>query len=254
MNINTINWIKKIKANFNSAASKYSNYSFIQKHFCKKLIFSLKKLDIPPGNWFDLGCGAGFLADQIEREFPEQNVIRVDFSQNMLLNNKEESKTILWDLNLGLPPCAEGASLLVSNFCLHWLEEPEKKLKNYYDQLAKGGFLIVSFPTKNCFPEWIKTCTKNNIEYSGLDFPDEFIFKDTLNESVIFSSNNYTYKENFPNIYYLFRNIIDTGAQSSKSKRKTVKEFRKLQKYWPKDENGQVSLTWEINILIVKKP
>ena len=55
-----------IKNNFNNAALDYSHYSIIQKYFSKRIVHQLKKLEIPEGDWYDLGSGTVFLADQIE--------------------------------------------------------------------------------------------------------------------------------------------------------------------------------------------
>ena len=253
MKMNKESWLNQIKVNFDSAASNYSRVSSIQKHFSEKIVISLKNLLIPRGKWFDLGSGTGFLADQIEEEFPNQIVNRIDFSEKMLLMHKANKSTILWDLNLGLPQSTKGCSLLVSNFCLHWLNDPCESIKIFYSNLMKGGFLIISYPTNKCFPEWKETCKKCNIEFSGLGLPDSAFTQNSLNGYEIISSKNYNYIENFSNIYKLFRNIIDMGAHSTKSKRKTVNELKTLQKFWPKDTNNRVNLTWEINILIVKK-
>ena len=76
----------------------------------------------------------------------------------MLLENKLSSKKILWDLNNDLPPEINNCSLLTSNFCIHWLNNPEKIIKNWFSKLIPGGFLIISYPTKDCFPEWKDTC------------------------------------------------------------------------------------------------
>ena len=46
---------------------------------------------------------------------------------------------------------------------------------------------------------------------------------------------------------------MNVGAQSTKSKSKTVYELREMQKFWPKNESNSVNLTWEINIQILKK-
>ena len=91
-------WVNEIKNNFNNAARKYSNYSFIQKYFANKLISIIEKLEPPKGKWLDLGSGTGFLADLIENKLISNEVIRIDFSSKMLFENKKDSKTILWDL------------------------------------------------------------------------------------------------------------------------------------------------------------
>jgi len=45
----------------------------------------------------------------------------------------------------------------------------------------------------------------------------------------------------------------NVGAQSTNCKRKTVKELKKIQKFWPKNYNNTVNLSWQIEIQIIKK-
>jgi len=241
-----------IKKNFNNAALDYSHYSLIQKYFSKRIVHKLKKLEIPEGDWYDLGSGPGFLADQIE-EFSKKKVTRIDFSKQMLLKNKNKSKKLLLDLNNNLPLSNKKISLFVSNFCLHWLDEPKLKVKHWFDLLIPGGYLIVSFPTNKCFPEWRLTCKKKNIEYSGINFLKTKDLADIFFKNEIITLDVISYKEEFDNIFDLFRNIINMGAQYTPRKRKTVKELRLMQNYWPRIKNKKVALTWEIGILILKK-
>ena len=247
------NWHETVKNNFNNAAANYLGYSNIQRHFAKKIVSLLKKQNIQKGEWIDLGSGTGLLADELEKEFSKTKVTRIDFSKKMLLQNKECSKKILWDLNNLLPKSIIDCPLITSNFCIHWLDNPEKILKDWFSKLRSSGYLIISYPTKNSFPEWKKTCKETNIVYSGLDLPlSKDIFKN-FNSDEIFFSDKYTYVENFPDVYKLFRSIVNVGAQSSKFKRKKVHELRKMQKFWPKTESYSVNLTWEIDIQILKK-
>jgi len=241
-----------IKKNFNNAALYYSHYSSIQKYFSKRIVHKLKKLEIPTGDWYDLGSGTGFLADQIE-EFSNKKVTRIDFSAEMLFKNKDKSKKLLWDLNKNLPLSNKQISLFVSNFCLHWLDKPKLKLKHWFDLLIPGGYLIVSVPTNKCFPEWKLTCKKKNIEYSGINFLKTKELADIFLKNQLINLDVVSYKEEFDNIFDLFRNIINMGAQYTPRKRKTVKELRLMQNYWPRNENKKVALTWEIGILILKK-
>ena len=131
--------------------------------------------------------------------------------------------------------------------------EKTKIIRDWFIKLKSGGYLIISYPTKNSFPEWKQTCEETNIEYSGLTFPlSEDIIKSFKSDEIFFSKK-YLYIENFPDIYKLFRSIVNVGAQSSKCQRKKVHELRKIQRYWPKKETNSVNLTWEINIQILKK-
>ena len=155
----------------------------------------------------------------------------------MLLQNKKSSKRILWDLNNCLPSSINNCPLMTSNFCIHWLDNPEKILKDWFSKLSAGGYLIVSYPNKNSFPEWKKTCKETNIEYSGLNLPISKDIIKNFNSNEIFFSDKYLYVENFPDVYKLFRSIVNVGAQSTKCKRKKVYELKKMQKFWPKKQN-----------------
>jgi len=246
-------WNETIKNNFNNAAENYLGYSNIQRHFAEKIVCFLKRLNIQKGESIDLGSGTGLLADQIEKEFPNTKITRIDFSKKMLLQNKKSSKRILWDLNNGLPPTIKNCPLMTSNFCIHWLNNPEKIIKDWFNKLRSGGYLIISYPTINSFPEWKQTCKATNIEYSGLTFPISKDIINSFNSDEIVISNKYSYVENFPDIYKLFRSMVNVGAQSTMRKRKKVYELKEMQKFWPKKETNLVNLTWEINIQILKK-
>ena len=246
-------WNKKINNNFNNAAQSYSNYSLVQKYFANKLVHIIKELEPQIGKWFDLGAGTGYLADLLEKNFMNIKVKRIDFSPNMLKENKKNSQTILWDLNDDLPPSINNASLIISSFCFHWLNEPEKKLRKWYERLLPGGLLIVLFPNNKSFPEWKDTCKRNDIEYSGIALPCTNSLQRFVKENEIFLIKEFNYRETFPNIYKLFKSITNVGAQTTQKRRKTVSELKLMQEKWPKDQDAKVNLTWAISILILKK-
>ena len=246
-------WNKKINNNFNNAAHSYSNYSLVQKYFANKLVHIIKEIEPQIGKWFDLGAGTGYLADLLEKNFMNINVKRIDFSPNMLKENKKNSQTILWDLNDDLPPSINNVSLIISSFCFHWLNEPEKKLRKWYERLLPGGLLIVLFPNNESFPEWKDTCKRNDIEYSGIALPCTNSLQRFVKENEIFLIKEFNYRETFPNIYKLFKSITNVGAQTTQKRRKTVSELKLMQEKWPKDQDAKVNLTWAISILILKK-
>ena len=77
--------------------------------------------------------------------------------------------------------------------------------------------------------------------------------KKVVKENEIFQIKKFIYKESFPNIYKLFKSIINVGAHTSHSRRKTVSELKSMQNKWPKDQYEKVNLTWSISVLILKK-
>ena len=246
-------WNKMVKNNFNNAANSYSNYSLVQKHFANKLVNIIKDLEPQIGKWFDLGAGTGYLSDLLENNFMHTNITRIDFSKNMLLKNKKNSQTILWDLNIDLPSYVNNSNLIISSFCFHWLNEPEEKLRKWYERLDPGGLLIVLFPNNESFPEWKVACKKSNTKYSGITLPCTNTLKSFVKESELFLIKEFSYKQTFPNIYKLFKSITNVGAHSTHSERRTIAELKLMQEKWPKDKNKKVNLTWSISILILKK-
>ena len=121
----------------------------------------------------------------------------------MLLQNKSSSEKILWDLNNDLPSTIKKCSLITSNFCIHWLNDPEKIVKNWFTNLISGGYLIIAYPTKNCFPEWKETCKKIDTKYSGLSFINDEKLSRNFKPNEIYFSKKFVYLENFPDIYKL---------------------------------------------------
>ena len=102
-------------------------------------------------------------------------------------------------------------SLTTSNFCIHWLNNPERIIRDWFSKLRSGGYLIISYPTINSFPEWKQTCKQTNIEYSGLSFShSKDIVKRFKSNEIVFKK--YFYEENFPDIYKLFRSIVNVGV------------------------------------------
>ena len=59
---------------------------------------------------------------------------------------------------------------MTSNFCIQLVRQSGKIIKDWFSKLRSGGYLIISYPTRNSFSRMEKTCKETNIEYSGLRF------------------------------------------------------------------------------------
>ena len=251
----TDSWSKDVISNFESAAPKYNQNANIQRECALELAQQCSKLSIPNGLWADLGAGTGLLADEIERFYPNQHIVRVDGSQKMLLENKKGSKSLLWDLNKGLPEWAIKPSFLCSSFVLHWLNFPYIKLNEWIESLSSKGLLALAVPISESFHEW-KIAAQNSGElFTGLSLPSHELLIDNLtnNSEIQYQEiRSFTYAEE--NVFSLLKPIIKIGAHSKEKRNLTISGWRKLIEAWPQDKGDRLlKLSWQILILLIRK-
>tara|TARA_B100000700_G_C15043828_1_gene856785 strand:+ start:2569 stop:3321 length:753 start_codon:yes stop_codon:yes gene_type:complete len=244
---------KRIIKNFDSAAKSYNQHAEIQKFFAIKLAMICTKKEIKHGKWIDLGAGTGILADTLEDIYPTQKVERLDSSKRMLLLNKNQSSKFYWDLNKGLPNCIRNYSLITSNFSLQWLSHPSQRLKEWFEALSSGGILAASIPIKGSFPEWEKASEISNTPYTAINLPESKKLIKAFNSSNIIHNEIYRYKQKSENPLLILKNISKVGAHSSMKKKMTISQLKNLKQSWFYNKQNIRELTWEIQILIIKK-
>ena len=247
------NWQKLVLRNFDAAAPRYNNNAELQKKIAWELANLCSKQSIAKGIWLDLGSGTGLLAESLEHLNPDQSVLRIDNSKAMLDLHTHTNQKRVWDLNNGLPHLSEAPKLIASSFVLHWLINPTERLTEWFNTLGNGGLLAVSIPIKGSFPEWYQAAQKADVPCTALSLP--------LQESLIqtFSPKNIQHNQlvyitqKASNVTSLFKSIVKVGAQTSQESSLKIGEWKRLQKAWAVSKNKEVSLTWVIQLLLVKK-
>ena len=81
----------------------------------------------------------------------------------------QKSTKQLWDINDGLPKWSTKPNLLASSFVLHWLNNPQKQLKEWFNSLSLDGWIALAIPIKGSFPEWYEAAEKANLTCTALD-------------------------------------------------------------------------------------
>ena len=245
---------KSIINNFNTAAENYESSALIQTKVASLLVKECKNHHIPKGLWLDLGSGTGLIAKKLEDSFPNNKVIRVDASSNMLNQHPNDAKKIQHDLNLGLPNLDKKPNLIASSFALHWLEKPDKRIKEWLSALVKGGWLALAYPTHGSFYEWQKAAEKANVSFTAIEFPEVDLIEKNCNHLSIKYQKSYCFQTKGDNITSLLKPISDIGAQSTKKNKLRVGELRRLEKAWLKSKGNQpLKLTWLVKVVLIKK-
>ena len=247
-------WSSQVKENFNEAALNYNESASIQKSTALELANICSHHSIKHGLWIDLGSGTGLLAKSLENLHPTQYVMRLDNSKKMIDQHPEKSVKQLWDLNDGLPKWSEKPNLLASSFVLHWLDNPQKQLKEWFNSLSLDGWIALAIPVKGSFPEWYEAADKANLTCTALDLPTyDSLIRVVPKQSILYNKIKII-KQTAKKVTSLLKPMIKVGAQSSKKEQLSISDWRHLLSFWPiSNQDKELSLSWSIQFLLIKR-
>ena len=247
-------WSSQVNHNFSEAAVNYNKSASIQKRTALKLAKICSHHSIKHGLWVDLGSGTGLLAKSLEDLHPNQYVVRLDNSKKMLEQHSAKSVKQLWDLNNGLPIWHTKPNLLASSFVLHWLNDPQKQLNEWFNSLSIDGWIALAIPIKGSFPEWYKAAEKADLICTALDLPANDSLTRVVPQQSILYNKIEVIKQTAKKATSLLKPMINVGAQSSKKEQLSISDWRHLLSFWPISNNDrQVSLSWSIQFLLIKR-
>ena len=247
-------WSCQVNKNFNEAALNYNESASIQKSTALELAKICSYHSIKHGLWIDLGSGTGLLAKSLEDLHPNQYVMRLDNSKKMIGQHPGKSIKQLWDLNDGLPKWSEKPNLLASSFVLHWLDNPQKQLKEWFNSLSLDGWIALAIPVKGSFPEWYEAAKKANLTCTALDLPSHDSLTRVVPKQSILYNKIEIIKQTAKKVTSLLKPMIKVGAQSSKKEQLSISDWRHLLSFWPiSNQDEEVSLSWSIQFLLIKR-
>lgn len=132
----------------------------------------------------DLGCGTGYLAQQIATAGAE--VIGVDQSFAMIAQARQSYPHLTFEVKNGEKlDFSEQFDKVFSNAALHWMKAAEKVIDGIFKSLKPGGLFVAEFGGKGNVYQIIHACY-HNIESAG--YPLDF----TLNPWYFPSISEYT--------------------------------------------------------------
>tara|TARA_Y100001968_G_scaffold59401_1_gene50437 strand:+ start:1937 stop:2689 length:753 start_codon:yes stop_codon:yes gene_type:complete len=246
-------WSSLVNKNFNEAALKYNESASIQKLTAFKLAKICSHYYIKPGLWVDLGSGTGLLAKSLEALHPTQYVMRLDNSKKMLDLHSGKSSKQIWDLNRGLPRWSRQPNLLASSFVLHWLDNPQKQLKEWFNSLSPDGWIALAIPIKGSFPEWYKAAEQAGLTCTALDLPSHDSLVRVIPRKILYNKIEII-QQTAQRATSLLKPMIKVGAHTSEKKQLSISDWRHLLSYWPAcNEDKKVSLSWSILFLLIKR-
>ena len=141
-----------MRQRFAQAASSYDQYATIQE--LSAALISNVTLTHQPKRILDIGCGTGYLTQQMANQYPQSSIDAVDASASMINQfmgrNLRNARPICMQYSDFLP--GGQYDLIVSNAALHWMNIPQS-LANMSLQLAKKGVAIFTIFGQGTSPE-----------------------------------------------------------------------------------------------------
>ena len=143
---------QRIASSFGAAADTYDQFSGIQKKIGLQLLQMAKSNFVYPTTLpikiADVGCGTGWLAEQVKGCLPSNQLTCCDLSEGMIQYAMQQrysiaDKWLVADME-ALPFADNDFDLILSNFAMQWLSDPVFWLKEAYRCLKPGGRLLCS--------------------------------------------------------------------------------------------------------------
>ncbi|WP_020402905.1 methyltransferase [Gracilimonas tropica] len=252
---------------FGSAAATYHQEAKIQRKVADGLMSSLLpwKGILPEGTILEVGCGTGFLTEQLIKHFPERKFLITDVSPNMLdfckqrlqaegLLKGKDIQFIVLDVH-DFEPDSHSFSMVISNFTPHWFKDTSMVLERLSESLLPGGLLLTSFPGNHTFEEWYEHCLKLGLPHTANPLPnvEEVVVKLSMGPMQIDYYENDLFQE-FESSLEFFRHLKRIGASYSIKKNSLgYKQFKLLTTHWDEEADGKIKVKWHIVYLAAKK-
>lgn len=105
--------------------------------------------DSAPKRILDIGCGPGNSTHRLAEQFPDAEILGVDYSEDMLKKAKATYPELKFEQSCmpdDLDKLDGNFDLIFSNACIHWIPDHESLIPAIFDKLGNGGVLAVQIP------------------------------------------------------------------------------------------------------------
>lgn len=251
-----------VQDNFSKAAGYYARHAHLQKETAERMARALQpwQYSVPDGPVIEVGSGTGFFTKWLVEMFPGHDIHITDAAPNMVDHCRREfggRKGLTFEqLDAETAKWPEDSNALITgNFVAQWFKDPSAALAKIAKSLKPGGFMLMSFPGSESFPNWRNYCLELGLPFTANPLPD--IEKVVVNLSMGPVKVDYyedQSKETYPDIFSFFRHMKQAGLGTSfTGKRLSPKQLRLLNKHWLERNGGEIHVHYHTAFIAVKR-
>lgn len=233
---------RKVINAFSNSVEYYSANARLQQETAQRMARALEpwQYSIPPGTILEVGAGTGFFTEYLVKILSNQNhkMMITDASDEMTLYCRDkigESNKVCFDtLDIEEHDWKEDSfSMITGNFVIQWINDPSSTLAKMIRALKPGGFMLMSFPGSESFPQWRKNCMDLGLPFTANPLPDveQLVVNLSMGPVKVDFYEDQTTEE-YPDLFTFFRHLKNSGSSTSfTGKKLSPKQMKLLNKY-----------------------
>jgi malonyl-CoA O-methyltransferase len=143
---------QRIRESFDRAAATYDAAAVVQRWVCDRLLAGFDHTQTTPGRLLDAGCGTGYGARLLRRQWPEAHITGVDFAAAMLARARHDTDLCCAANIEELPFASRCFDLWWSSLTVQWCDN-DKVFAEAARVLGPAARVAVSTLGPNTFHE-----------------------------------------------------------------------------------------------------
>ena len=253
----------KVRQSFSSAANSYDELATLQRTVGLELLQKLPQIKISD-KVVDIGCGTGFLTEELNKGSVIQQLIAVDIAFSMLqrtrtrLEKIETTQYLCADAEY-LPLVNQSVDHIVSNLALQWCQNLSVVFSGFNKALRKDGKLMFSTFGPATLQElklaWSAVDSYGHVnEFYSAEQLSVFLQQAGFNNVQL---ETRSYQSEYPSVMALMRELKGIGAHNvlaSRNRKTTSKTSMQamISAYEKSRVNGVTPATYEIIFVIAE--
>ncbi len=214
--------MKQRRRGFERAANTYDGAAVLQREIGDRLCSRLEYIRLKPDYVLDLGCGTGYITQDLMQRYPKSQLVAADIAMSMLHKTAEKGgwfrkPQLVCNEAEALPFKEDVFDLVLSNLMLQWCEDLPKVFTDV-NRILKPNTLF-SFTTFG--PDTLKELRESWKLVDSNTHTNEFIDMHDVGDALMKSGFQQPVLDmemitvNYPNIRSLMMDLKNIGATNA---------------------------------------
>jgi malonyl-CoA O-methyltransferase len=147
-----------VSKRFDRAAATYDQHATVQIQMAHQLMQRLQTGNQTVRRICEIGCGTGYLTKLLTKEYPDAQIVAIDFAPHMIETAKVKinDPNVTWingDAEEVYKTIDQQFDLIISNATIQWFTRPVETVSGWFQLLRPNGWFLASTFGEETFQE-----------------------------------------------------------------------------------------------------